>query len=303
MAVPAGKSWRPCRPKPAGATEPMRMEQTQWRGIAVWELQSADALARISCFGGQLLSWQPAGASEVFWCSPQLQPPRPLRGGVPLCWPWFGKHPHDPQAPAHGLARTAAWQLDRVQLLEDGRMHLRLSPLASLHPGLAVEQQLWIGRHLEQAITSHNVGSQVEPLSQALHSYFQVADITAVRLLGVDGHRYSDALADGRLELQQGDWQFDHQQHGGRCDRIYLDVAGPVILDDPRQGWRLQLQAQGGRALVLWTPGPELGQQISDVGSGWQHYVCIEVANAGTDTRQLLPGQSHTLQQSIHLLD
>ena len=74
MAVPAGKSWRPCRPKPAGATEPMRMEQTQWRGIAVWELQSADALARISCFGGQLLSWQPAGASEVFWCSPQLQP-------------------------------------------------------------------------------------------------------------------------------------------------------------------------------------------------------------------------------------
>lgn len=281
----------------------MQLTKSQWQGVAVWELRTAQALARISCFGGQLLSWQPAGQEEVFWCSGQLQPPRALRGGVPLCWPWFGAHDSDPSAPAHGLARTAPWQLQQVNELADGRVHLQLVPAADLYPDLQLEQQLCIGQQLEHRITSHNVGEAPVVLSQALHSYFRVADVSAVQVEGLAGLRYSDALQAGRVGQQSGHWQFDAGQHGGRCDRIYQGVAQALVLHDHAGRRRLQLRADGGTSVVLWTPGPELGRQMPDVGEGWQHYLCLEVANAGEDARLLEPGQRHVLAQSIVLLD
>lgn len=276
--------------------------QTRWRDVPVWEVRTPQCVARISCFGGQLLSWQPAGQQEVLWCSAQLQAPRPLRGGVPLCWPWFGKHPHDPAAPSHGMARTAQWQLDRAQLMPDGRVWMCLSPPQRLHPHLQVDQQLWLGTALEQVVTSHNVGDVPEPLTQALHTYLQVADVARVSVAGVQAASYLDALQAGRCLRQQGPWQFDPAVHAGRADRIYQDVAGPVVLDDPLLSRRIQITASGGTDLVLWTPGPELAMQMADVGAQWSHYLCLEVGNVAADARLLQPGQSHRLQQHIALL-
>lgn len=276
---------------------------THWNGVAVWEVCTDQAVARVSCLGGQLLSWQPRGHEEVLWCSPQLQPPRALRGGVPLCWPWFGAHPTDPRAPAHGLARTAHWQLDHAHLQDDGRVELALSPPQPLHAGLRVQQRMVIGTVLEQRVTSHNVGERSEPLSQALHGYWAVADVQAVQVHGLDGCDYIDALASGRVGHQVGSWQCDPVVHGGRCDRMYDKVPGALVLHDLATGRRLQLQLEGGQSWVLWTPGRELGLQMADVGPQWPHYLCVEAANVGTDARVLAPGQVHTLKQVVQLLD
>lgn len=279
------------------------VRQAHWQGLQVWEVCSTQMLARISCFGGQLLCWQPHGQEEVFWCSRQLQPPRALRGGVPLCWPWFGPHPQDPGAPAHGLARTARWQLDQASVQDDGRVRLCLSPSSSLHPGLDLQQELILGGdQLEHAITSHNVGSGPQLLSQALHSYFRVADVSAVRVHGLDGVAYLDALQQHRRFRQHGPWQFQPSCAGGRTDRVYLAVDTPVVLEDPSSSRRLQLACSGGQSLVLWTPGPELGGKMADVGVDWAQYLCLEAGNVADDARLLQPGQRHRLQQTIRLL-
>ena len=276
--------------------------QSHWQGVPVWEVRTPQCVARISCFGGQLLSWQPAGQDEVLWCSGQLQAPRPLRGGVPLCWPWFGKHPQDPAAPAHGLARTAPWQLDRAARLDDGRIHLTLSPQQPLHAHLRVVQHLWLGKTLEQDLTSHNTGKGPEPLSQALHTYLQVADVRQVQVAGLEGAFYLDALQAGQRVQQQGAWHFDADVHAGRADRIYQQICAPVVLHDPAGARRIQITASGAQALVLWTPGPEVAQDMADVGAQWPYYLCLEVANAGADARVLQPGQVHQLQQAIRVL-
>lgn len=279
------------------------VSQTHWQGVEVWEVRSAQMLARISCFGGQLLCWQPHGQEEVFWCSSQLQPPRALRGGVPLCWPWFGPHPHDLAAPAHGVARTARWQLDQALMLDDGRVRLGLSPQHQLHPALQLAQELTIGgEQLEQAITSHNVGDSAQLLSQAMHSYFRVGDVRAVRVHGLDGAVYLDALQQHRRFRQHGGWQFQPSCAGGRTDRIYLAIDTPVVLEDTVSPRQLQLACSGGQSLVLWTPGPELGAQMPDVGAQWAHYLCLEVGNVADDARLLQPGQCHRLQQTVRLL-
>ena len=279
------------------------VRQTHWQGVEVWEVRSAQMLARISCFGGQLLCWQPHGQEDVFWCSSQLQPPRALRGGVPLCWPWFGPHPQDPGAPAHGLARTARWQLEQASTLDDGRVRLRLSPLHQLHPELLLQQELILGGdQLEQVVTSHNVGNGPQPLSQALHSYFRVADVRSVRVHGLDGAAYLDALQQHRRFRQHGVWQFQPSCGGGRTDRIYLAVDTPVVLEDRSSPRRLQVACSGGQSLVLWTPGPDLGAQMPDVGQHWSQYLCLEVGNVAEDARVLGPGQRHQLQQTVRLL-
>lgn len=278
------------------------VSQAHWQGIEVWEVRSAHMLARISRFGGQLLCWQPHGQEDVFWCSTQLQPPRALRGGVPLCWPWFGPTPPDSAGPAHGLARTAQWQLEHAGLLDDGRVRLCLSPQHCLHPGLHLQQEMLLGGdQLEQTLTSHNVGDVPQPLSQALHSYFRVADVRTVRVHGLEGAAYLDALQQHRRLRQHGAWQFQPSCAGGRTDRIYLAVD-TVELEDPASPRRVRITARGGQSLVLWTPGPALGMQMDDVGEQWKHYLCLEAGNVAEDARVLLPGQRHCLQQTVQLL-
>lgn len=278
------------------------LESEIWHGTTVWTVRAQGAGARISAHGGQLLSWQPAPDDEVLWLSAQLQPlPTPLRGGVPLCWPWFGRPDGAPELPAHGLARTALWEIRRSESLPDGRVELELAPSTPLHPWLEVWQVLRVGQTLEQELHTRHRGTEPYPLSQALHSYFRLDALADALLLGLEGTAFHDALHPGLTGSQQGTWQWDRQQDQGRQDRIYPLSGQRLRLERGLRRPALHIDAVGASSLVLWTPGPVLGPQMPDVGEGWQHYLCLEVAHAGDHALTLRPGQAVVLGQRLAL--
>ncbi|WMJ71028.1 D-hexose-6-phosphate mutarotase [Stenotrophomonas sp. 24(2023)] len=272
-----------------------------YHGLEAWQVQTASATAVISVFGGQLLSYVPAGQPDLLWLSPtRAALPTPIRGGVPICWPWFGRQGQPADAPAHGRVRTARWQLQQASRLPDGDVELELVPVRADAAALRLSMQLRIGARLHQQLHSHNTGADPVTLTQALHSYFRVGDATRVEVDGVDGLHYLDKYEDyAQPRLQQGPWHLRDPRDPGRSDRIYPGTSGHYVLRDPVLQRRIDIHSEGSHTLVAWNPGAEAAAQMADVGEGWHDYVCLEVANAGPDVIELAPGASHRMDQIL----
>ncbi|MEX0731802.1 MAG: D-hexose-6-phosphate mutarotase [Aquisalimonadaceae bacterium] len=254
--------------------------------------------ARIALEGAHLAACTPSGQPPLLWMSPTepALPGKPLRGGVPLCWPWFGG---DRPGPAHGIARTSRWQLDDVQTDPD-QVRLRLSlPPAEIARHLPegnwqLGVEFVLGRHLSIALTTTNTGDQPQVLSQALHAYLPVGDIEPARLQGLDGCMYIDKVIGSADNVQVGSVAF-----GPEVDRIYHGHAGPVQLTDDTAA-PIIVSREGSRSLVVWNPGKAKSASLSHFPpDGYRTMVCIEAANAGPDARLLAAGESHTLRTRI----
>lgn len=276
----------------------------QFNGLPAWIIRGETADAAISMQGGQLLSWRPHGHEEVLWLSPDTrQPPQPIRGGVPICWPYFGRQGQAADAPQHGHARTSTWQWVDAVVGDEDEVIVDLALPVDARSPLRLRQRLHIGRSLRQGLITHNTGSSEVLLSQALHSYFAVGDATAVTVTGLDGLPFEDKLAGGR-HTQTGAWHLRDGATPGRADRVYATRGEGVLLHDAaRERW-LHIESRGSHSLVLWNPGAEGTPALGDVAAdGWRGFVCVEVANAGADGVRLAPGQSHGLVQSVVLSD
>src|SRR5262245_2866948 len=97
-------------------------------GLPIAQIRNAYAAATVSLHGGQVLAFQPHDQDPVLWVSEQslYQSGKAIRGGIPVCWPWFGPHPSDPAKPAHGFARTSLWSVLSAAALADGATQIRL---------------------------------------------------------------------------------------------------------------------------------------------------------------------------------
>lgn len=253
--------------------------------------------ARIALEGAHLLQCTPAGQAPLLWVSPddpQL-PGKSLRGGIPLCWPWFGGD--RPQA-AHGIARRAPWQLSAAEQDAQGvylRFDLPAECIAETLPGepwqVYVEYRL--GADINVQLTTTNLGEQPMTLSQALHTYLPVTTIQQARISGLDGATYIDALDDWTHKTQVGEIEFV-----GELDRIYYGHSGPLHLHDGAHP--IVVERQGSESVVVWNPWQAKSLRLSEFpADGYLGMLCIEAANAGPDTRLLQPGQSHTLGTRI----
>ncbi|WP_164147466.1 D-hexose-6-phosphate mutarotase [Stenotrophomonas maltophilia] len=272
-----------------------------FHGLEAWHVRTPSATAVISVFGGQLLSFIPEGQPDLLWLSPQrAELPTPIRGGVPVCWPWFGRQGQDADAPAHGLVRTARWELQHAAQNEAGDVELQLAPSLPGHPGLRLQMQLGIGRQLRQQLTTGNTGTSPVTFTQALHSYFRVGDANQVEAEGLDGLQYLDKYEDyAQQRTQQGPWSLRDPRDPGRSDRIYTGTDGHYVLRDPVLQRRIEIRSEGSQTLVAWNPGAEAAAEMADVGEGWRDYVCLEVANAGPEQITLVPGARHQLVQTL----
>lgn len=257
--------------------------------------------AAISLFGGQLLSFVPKGGQDVMWLSPTAkQPPTPIRGGAPVCWPYFGRQDQTGDVPAHGFVRTVPWQLTESRREDDGTLVLTLTPPTFDDLALRLHMTLRIGRTLEQRLVTENVSKAPVRFTQALHNYFRVGDALKVSVQGLDGLDYLDKYENyATAHRQQGDWSLRDPRDPGRSDRIYTNAGGHYTLTDPVLGRRIDIRTEGSRSLVAWNPGEDAASKMADVGTGWRDYVCLEAANAGPDVIELAPGASHTLGQTI----
>lgn len=273
----------------------------QFQGLDAWLVETPDATAAISVFGGQLLSFVPKGQPDVMWLSPKRAAlPTPIRGGSPVCWPYFGRQGQGNDVPAHGFVRTLPWELQQARRLDDGSIELTMAPPALENLGLRLSMVVRVGRELRQQLVTENTGKVPASITQALHNYFRVGDAGRVEVDGVDGLDYLDKFEDyAQPRRQQGPWSLRDPRDPGRSDRIYTNAGGRYVLRDPVLKRRIEIRTEGSRSLVAWNPGADGAAKMADVGEGWRDYVCLEAANAGPDVVTIAPGGRHVLLQIL----
>ncbi|KAF1716672.1 D-hexose-6-phosphate mutarotase [Pseudoxanthomonas yeongjuensis] len=275
------------------------MDEGEFLGLPALLIRTPQATAAFSLHGGQLLSYVPDGFVDLLWLSPDSKrAPDAIRGGVPVCWPYFGRQGQTDDVPQHGFARNTAWTLVETTNGSDGETTIELSLPEHAGTPLRLSQTLRVGRGLTQSLTTRNTGTAPVAFTQALHTYFHVGDAQRVQVGGLEGLTYADKY-DGREYLQAGAWSL---RDPGRCDRIYRRAGGRYVLHDPVLRRRIELQTSGSRSLVVWNPGEQGIAAIGDApADGWRHFVCLEAANAGEDVIELAPGETHTLRQTIEV--
>lgn len=273
----------------------------QFQGLDAWLVETPQATAAISVFGGQLLSFVPKGQHEVMWLSPtRAALPTPIRGGSPVCWPYFGRQGQGSDVPSHGFVRTLPWELRGARRLDDGAIELTLAPPPLQNLGLRLHMVVVVGTQLRQQLVTENTGSTPATFTQALHNYFRVGDASRVDVDGVDSLSYLDKYENyAQPRLQQGPWNLRDPRDPGRSDRIYTQAGGHYVLRDPVLKRRIELRTEGSRSLVAWNPGAAAAAKMADVGEGWRDYVCLEAANAGPDVVTVAPGGRHVLLQVL----
>jgi glucose-6-phosphate 1-epimerase len=276
--------------------------------LPCWRVQTADADLLIAEQGAQILSYRRSGEPPLIWLSEQARGLRgqSVRGGVPVCWPWFGDLARNPAAllaqyrgdaaPFHGLVRNLAWECREQEIEGDGVRLLFVCPqpedgLPGWPHAVEVALEIRLDSRLHIALRSHNHGQRAVWLSQALHSYFAVSDIRTVEVRGLENRRYIETLDDWRECSQEGPLRFE-----GETDRIYLDLPARLELHD--SGWqrRLCLESRSAHTAVLWNPWIAKARRLSQFAEdAWQGMLCIETANVWDDCIELAPGARHAL--------
>ncbi|MDD3935344.1 D-hexose-6-phosphate mutarotase [Rhodoferax sp.] len=268
--------------------------------LPIVEIQTLLASARVALQGAHLLAWQPAGAAPVIWLSQAavFAPGQPIRGGVPVCWPWFGAREG---LPMHGFVRTRMWQVRATALDADQQVVLRLGlqddadTRALWDHAFDLELELTVGTTLTLKLTSRNTGDQPFTLTDALHTYFCVSDIHQTTVQGLDGCDYLDKVQNFAQLRQSGPVEFI-----GETDRIYVNTTADCVIDDRVQQRAIRVGKNGSRSTVVWNPWSD--KVFADMAAGeYRQMLCVETCNAGPDQVTLAPGQSHLLSACIRL--
>lgn len=222
-----------------------------------------------------------------------------IRGGIPVCWPWFANGPSGDRRPSHGVARTATWTL-LEHSESSARWGLTTSTPRQSPDVLATQCESTLdvrvtGRSLVVAHTVINSGDALLSYEIALHTYLHVGDVRDVSLRGLDAAPYFDKVTQ-TTATQTGDLRI-----AGEVDRIY-DSGEPVTVLDPTLDRSIMVTSEGAGNVVVWNPGPAGAASMSDFADEeWTQMVCVETANIGDRSIQLSPGASHTTTARIEL--
>ena len=266
-------------------------------GLPVGEIALPQASARIAVNGAQVLEWAPAGQPPVLWVSRAAvyQPGKGVRGGVPVCWPWFGAGA-DGQ-PAHGFVRTRLWQVRQTGLGPADTVFLRLgltddeSTRALWNHAFDLELVVSVGAALKIELVTRNTGVEPFTITDGLHTYFRVGDIGKTRVLGLEETAYLDKVQGMKEGRQRGAVEF-----GGETDRVYLDTTADCIIDDAALGRKIRVAKSGSRSSVVWNPWGEKEKSFADMAADeYRDMLCVETTNAATDSVIVPPGGEHRL--------
>jgi glucose-6-phosphate 1-epimerase len=267
--------------------------------------------ARVYFQGAHVTAWHPASASApVLWMSGSsfFEAGKPLRGGVPICFPWFGPHASDPKAPGHGFARLRDWTLIAATEAADGSVTVALE-LASDPASELAQSPLWphafravhritVGATLTMALEVTNPGPDAFTFEEALHTYFAVRDVREVTITGLERTDYLDKVT-GLDRKTQGD---DPIRFTGETDRVYLNTTATCVIGDPGARRKIAIRKTGSDATVVWNPWIAKARAMPDFGDDeWPAMVCVETCNVNDHARKLAPGESHTMTAIIEV--
>lgn len=269
-------------------------------GLPFVALASRYGTCELSLYGAHVLNYRPLGHVPVLFMSEQSRVERgsPFRGGIPVCWPWFGPA-SDPDQPLHGFARITEWCVqataydsDSTEItltLTDSEATRRLWPHA-----FALSLRIVLAQSLTLELTTENRDVQPFTYSQAFHPYLRVRQIMDVTVLGLDGTPYRDRLS-GREGEQSGLLNIR-----GETNRIFTPRAPACVLHDPGIGRDITMAFQGARRLVVWNPWIDKARALPDFGDDeYARMLCLEPANTDGDEVTLAPGATHTLSLAV----
>lgn len=278
------------------------MEMTP--GLPIMDIQTPLASARMAIQGAQVLAWRPDGMPPVLWLSgaAKFQPGLAVRGGIPVCWPWFGDRPGHS---AHGFARNRLWELRETGLDAQGQVQIRLglqdddATRAMWDHAFDLELQVTVGRTLGLLLTTRNTGAHPFTLTEALHTYFSVDDIRQASVQGLDGTHYQDKLLGFIGAQQQGAIHFS-----GETDRVYTPTTADCSIADAAQKRSIRVAKTGSQCTVVWNPWAEREKAMADMAcGGYQRMVCVETANTGEHAITVAPGESHAMGSTISVAE
>ena len=268
-------------------------------GMIVAEVANQHALANIALQGAHIATFQPRGEEPVIWLSPfaKFAPGKSIRGGVPICWPWFGAHKTDSKLPGHGFARTVPWDVLETKALTDGSTFLSFGLIenettrAQWPNASTVRLEVTVGKALRVELITTNTGKSAFELSEALHTYFQISDVAKVTIRGLDAREYLDKVQDFARFTQK---------HGivieSEVDRVYVNTPDDCVIEDKGLGRAIRIAKYGSLSTVVWNPWTEKADKMGDFGeNGHRGMVCVESGNAMENVVTLDPGETHKL--------
>jgi glucose-6-phosphate 1-epimerase len=266
-------------------------------GLAMIEIANAHATALISPQGGQILSYRPNGSDEdLFFVSERayFAPAKAIKGGIPICWPWFGPDPEGLGRPAHGFVRAWPWTVLATAEQPNGATRVQLG-IADDQGTRAIWPQYFnllveieVGATLAVSLVTRNAGDRAFSITQGLHAYFKVGDATQARVQGLDGCDYIDKAQDGGSARvrQAGDVVFDRE-----VNRIYEAVPQVLTLVDPSLGRRIAITSEHSRTAVVWNPWIETAKAMDDLDDAdYRRFVCVETVNTASEVIEVGPG-------------
>lgn len=260
-------------------------------------LEHPNFQAKISLHGGQVLAWQPQNQRPVFWLSEtsRIADGHAIRGGIPICWPWFGPHPKKPNIVKHGFARNQLWKVDStaidnqsitVVLVLNGENEHALWPET-----FTLKQTLVFSKQFKQTLTMTNLSDHNVQCSAALHSYFSVGDPEHVMIDDLSTTAFYDQLSSKDVASQP------LSNCVGPIDRIYYSNKTMKLVDAKWQR-TLEITSSNCQQWVLWNPGQAGAEAMPDVhNNGEKEFVCLEAAN--TEWHEVLPKVSVSIGQTI----
>ncbi|MCL1041328.1 D-hexose-6-phosphate mutarotase [Shewanella marisflavi] len=268
------------------------------QGLEYVEVDTDLCQARIFMQGAQIERFQPKGQAPLLWVSSadDFQPGSGIRGGIPVCWPWFGMH-ENPQWPQHGFARTRLWQLDAVQM-QDQAVELKFSLTVD-----DADKQYWphqsrvelifnLSDSLSVKLVNTNLGETPFSLTQALHTYFPIEDIHQLKASGFSGANYIE-FGEGPYTQDGDEVRFDRE-----TDRVYSQLGDCQLLHTPNG--TIEVRRENSHSAILWNPWIDKSKRLSRFNDkDYLTMVCLEAANVLDDKVTLAPGESHTLATHI----
>ena len=266
--------------------------------LARVDITSPLAHGEMYLHGAQVTSWKPAGKDEVLFISTKTrwEEGKAIRGGIPICFPWFRAKADDPHAPAHGFVRTRSWQLGSIvetgagvavtMFIESDEQTRRWWPAE-----FRLAHRVTFGSELSLELICTNTGNTSLRFEEALHTYNRVADVGTVRLQGLDGARFLDNTDSNKEKTQLGDVTIASQ-----TDNAFLSTQNAVDLLDPKMRRRIRLQKANSSTTVVWNPWQEGASGLRDLGEDeWKQFLCVEASNIIGAAVTLAPGQEHTM--------
>jgi glucose-6-phosphate 1-epimerase len=274
-------------------------------GLPKVRLTAPQSIGEMHLHGAQVTSWRPAGAEEAIFLSRQArwEEGKAIRGGIPICFPWFRAKADDDHAPAHGFVRTKIWTLESIEQTADG---ITVSMCTQSEPDtrrwgpadFRLLHRVTFGSELKLELTISNTGAKPFRFEQALHTYYRVGDVRKVRIRGLDGVAYLDNTDSNKKKKQKGDVVISSP-----TDNAYMNTQNPLQLLDPVLNRSIQIRKQNSNTTVIWNPWADGARALSDLGDDeWQHMVCVEGSNILENAVELAPSADHKITVTMTVI-